>query len=684
MLSENKSTNRLGKEKSPYLLQHAANPVDWFPWGEEAFARAKEENKPVFLSIGYSTCHWCHVMEQESFENQEVAFWLNRYFVAVKVDREERPDIDSVYMTVCQALAGQGGWPLTILMTADRKPFYAATYLPKASRYGAVGLLELLPQIVRLWRENPASLLEQGEKVTRYVRGLARSESVSSDYLAPATLEIAFRQFCHRFDNRYGGFGDAPKFPSPHTLLFLLRYSVTANKDLGRNMAEKTLMQMYRGGLFDHVGGGFSRYSTDQRWLVPHFEKMLYDNALLAYAYLEAFQLTKRELYRTVAKRTLDYILEELTDPEGGFYCSQDADSEGVEGRYYVFHPEELHDLLGEEDGGRFCQWFGILPEGNFEGNSIPNLLNNDRYEENPPDIGMLCSRVASYRQKRCALRKDDKILTSWNGLAIAAFAKAFAVLGEERYLYAAQKGETFLWNHLARDSGRWFVRYRDGEAAGEGTLDDYAFLSWAFIELYQTTFDVGYLKKTIRNLEMMLSQFWDERSGGFFLTGKEEDALLFRPKEYYDGALPSGNAVAAWALVWLANITGEGKWQKWQEQQIAAISREAKQYPAGFCFFLLASIPVLYPANELICLLPSSADIPLLLRRLRERYVFRTVVLVKTKENSQELETLCPSLISYGLPAQKPVYFLCSGKSCYPPMEEWDKLILQWEENPG
>lgn len=550
--------NLLINEKSPYLLQHAYNPVQWYPWGGKAFEKARSEDKPVFLSIGYSTCHWCHVMERESFENNEIAELLNREFICVKVDREERPDVDSVYMSVCQAMNGQGGWPLTIIMTPDCRPFFSGTYFPPKSRYGRVGLEELLTIVARQWKEKKEKLLDKAGQIEAYLKDQERAAvSVQPE---KNVLHEAFRQFTDSFDKKNGGFGQAPKFPTPHNLMFLLEYGIREKRQEALDMAEITLTQMYRGGMFDHVGGGFSRYSTDEKWLVPHFEKMLYDNALLAMSYVEAYGLTKRKLYERAARRVLEYVEAELTDEKGGFYCGQDADSDGVEGKYYVFTPDEVTKVLGEDAGGAFCRRYGITQKGNFEGKSIPNLLENKEFENicDGQDTGTdndaclkdkeNCKKLYDYRIRRTRLHKDDKILVSWNGWMICAFAKAGAVLGNERYVELAVRAETFISRHLVKEGGL-LVRYRDGEAAGEGKLDDYACYILALLELYRVTFKADYLKRASSWAELMLQQFFDWEQGGFYINAKDGEQLIVRTKETYDGAMPSGNSAAARVL---------------------------------------------------------------------------------------------------------------------------------------
>jgi len=674
IMSEYKFTNKLINEKSPYLLQHAHNPVDWYPWGQEAFYKAKTENKPIFLSIGYSTCHWCHVMERESFEDTEVAEALNRNFIAIKVDREERPDIDSVYMAVCQALTGSGGWPMTIVMTPEQKPFFAATYLPKTTRYGTMGMMELLSAIAQQWKTNPTRLTKSGEEISDFMRKqaeiAANSEKPTKDMLRQ-TVEM----FSNSFDKSYGGFGVAPKFPTPHNLLFLLRYSVLDQDGTPQTMAEKTLEQLYRGGIFDHIGGGFSRYSTDEKWLVPHFEKMLYDNALLSYTYLEAYEMTNRTLYRTVAEKTLNYVLNELTDQTGGFYCGQDADSDGVEGKYYVFTQDEIRSVLGQADSEVFCRWFGISEKGNFEGKNIINLLKNDHLDQPNPQIDELCQKLYDYRLQRTKLHKDDKILTSWNGLMIAALAKAYCVLDNPRYLQAAQKAQQFISDKLTDENKRLFIRWRDGNAAGLGQLDDYAFYAWSLLELYQATFEVRYLQESSFIAEHMMALFFDEKIGGFYLYAADSEQLISRPKELYDGAMPSGNAVAAMVLERLSKLTGEIKWQEWSDKQLQFLAGNITGYPVGHSFSLLAMMEALYPSKELICATADTDTKETLHKIQNETYKPNVTVLVKTQSNNKALAEIAPFTADYEVPGEGTTYYLCQNGTCSTPISESEKL---------
>lgn len=485
--------NQLAHEKSPYLLQHKDNPVDWLPWGDAAFTRATREDKPVLLSIGYSTCHWCHVMAHESFEDAEVAAVLNQDFICIKVDREERPDVDAVYMAVCQAITGAGGWPLTIFLTPEQKPFFAGTYFPRQGRGGQMGLLALLEQVAHLWRNERGRLLEAGERITAV---LAQNGAVGVGEPDRALLRQAYTQFCDAYDERFGGFGRAPKFPTPHNLLFLLTYARKEDQPAALRMAEHTLDAMARGGIHDQIGGGFSRYSTDARWLAPHFEKMLYDNALLLLAYLQGHQQTGRRDFADVARRTADYILRELTDPAGGFFCGQDADSEGVEGKYYLFTPDEVTAVLGAADGAEFCRLYNVTAQGNFEGKNIPNRLGQTAPPW-PADDERL-QKLYAYRLRRTALHRDDKVLLAWNSWAILALAQAGVVLDVPRYLEAAIRAQRFIDANMTDARNRLWLRWREGEPANAGQLDDYAVYALALLALYRATFDPDYLAQAI------------------------------------------------------------------------------------------------------------------------------------------------------------------------------------------
>lgn len=697
--------NRLKDEKSPYLLQHKDNPVDWYPWCEEAFQRAKEEDKPVFLSIGYSTCHWCHVMAHESFEDQKVADLLNQGYVSIKVDREERPDIDAVYMSVCQAVTGSGGWPLTIIITPEQKPFFAGTYFPRERYYGRPGLVDILREVQVLWKERREELLRDGEEITAMINkknvqgkdlsgkndskndpkndpGRDNSGKWGLQGISPEKeiLKKAYHLFEKAFDPVWGGFGGAPKFPSPHNLLFLMRYAKEEWSAKALHMAEVTLDAMADGGIHDHIGGGFSRYSTDERWLVPHFEKMLYDNALLILAYLEAYQMTEKEKYADIVRHTADYILRELTDKQGGFYCGQDADSDGVEGKYYVFTPQEVEDVLGSSEGSAFCCKYGITEEGNFEGKSIPNRIGTAREEEGQDgencrrrlEVQKGCEKriqdkIYEYRLKRTTLHKDDKILLSWNAWTILALTRAGSVLGEKRYLEAAKRAQRFIEAYMTDGDNRLFLRYREKEAAQMGQLEDYAVYALSLLELYQAGFRTEYLAGAVQRAEQMVHFFEDDEDGGYYINASDAVQLIARPKEMYDGAIPSGNSVAAMVTQKLAMLTGDVRWQEAAKRQMDHCIREIREYPAGYSFALLALAEAVYPHKELVCTV--SAEFGNLpeeqMEKLMRMSLQGAAVLVKTKENADELAECAPFTAGYPLPQEGSMYYLCENGTC-------------------
>ncbi|MFZ3102988.1 MAG: thioredoxin domain-containing protein [Desulfitobacteriaceae bacterium] len=613
--------NRLSKEKSPYLLQHANNPVQWYPWSEEAFETAKAENKPIFLSIGYSTCHWCHVMERESFEDQEVADQLNQNFVSIKVDREERPDIDHLYMKFCQALTGSGGWPLTVLMTPDKKPFFAGTYFPKANsrRYNRAGLLEILNQVTSMWTNDEYKLRQSADQIVQAFQPNVNSTNTQSsenpsrlfslEDWGKDLLDQAFETFVQTYDRNYGGFGTSPKFPTPHIIGFLLRYAEDHPDSQAYTMVRKTLDSMSRGGIYDHVGLGFSRYSTDEKWLVPHFEKMLYDNALLANVFLESYQSKHEKADALKAHEIFTYILRDMTSPEGAFYCAEDADSEGVEGKFYVWSPVEIQQVLREEQATLYCKAYDITPAGNFEGKNIPNLLKvnwnqiaSDHQVTTETLHSLLeTSRLALFkvRAQRIHPHKDDKVLTAWNGLMIAALAKGAQVLNAPIYLQAAEQAIKFLKTNLRRSDGRLLARYRDGESANLGYLDDYAYLIWGLLELYVASGKPTYLEWALKLQQDQERLFTDSLSGGYFITGSDAEELLIRPKESYDGALPSGNSISALNLLRLARLTRDEKWEIRAENQLRAFKSMITADPSGYTAFLQAMQFALHPGGQ-------------------------------------------------------------------------------------
>lgn len=661
--------NRLRQEQSPYLLQHGDNPVDWYPWCEEAFSRARQEDKPVFLSIGYSTCHWCHVMARESFADEEVAEALNRDFISIKVDREERPDVDAVYMAVCQAFTGSGGWPLTVLMTPEQKPFFAGTYLPKCGDARHLGLLELLERAAGLWRQDREGLLETGSRVEEL---LSREEVTQEAEPERDLLHQAYDQFRVRYDPVWGGFGDAPKFPTPHHLLFLLWYAQAEHAPEALTMVEHTLDAMARGGIQDQIAGGFSRYSTDRKWLIPHFEKMLYDNALLLLAYLQAYRVTSSAQDEDTARRTADYILSELRGEEAGFFCGQDADSEGEEGKYYAFTPEDVWTVLGEADGSAFCQRYGVTSAGNFEGKSIPNRIGQ---KEGPWQAGdPRLQRLARYRRARTRLHLDDKVLLSWNAWTILALARARIL--DRRYLEAACGAHQLIRTRMTDEHNRLYLRYRAGEAAHKGQLEDYAVYTLALLELYRASFDAAYLEEAILRADQMVDLFEDRDRGGYFITPRDGEQLIARPKETYDGAIPSGNSAAAMALQALADLTGEVRWREAARRQLRFLAGAAAEHPIQSSFGLLAVAKAVSPHRELVCAsregLPRELEV-----YLQTKDGENLSVLVKTAENETQLARCAPFTGPYPVPEQGAVYYLCENGACQAPTRDFGQLPL-------
>ncbi|RKL63373.1 thioredoxin domain-containing protein [Thermoanaerobacteraceae bacterium SP2] len=691
-MHENKPANRLAGEKSPYLLQHAHNPVDWYPWGNEAFEKARKEDKPIFLSIGYSTCHWCHVMAHESFEDEEVADILNKHYVSIKVDREERPDIDNIYMNVCQAMTGQGGWPLTIIMTPGKEPFFAGTYFPKKDRWGRAGLLDILEQIAGLWQKDREHIYDISRRVTEAVKKIGETRPGE---LTKHVLDEAFEQFSARFDDEFGGFGSAPKFPAPHNLIFLLHYWKDSGEKRALEMVEKTLDCMARGGIYDHIGFGFHRYSTDRRWLVPHFEKMLYDNALIAMVFLEGYQATGNKKYKEVAEEVFSYIERDMTSPEGGFYSAEDADSEGLEGKFYMWTPEEVKNILGDEKGRLFCEVYDITSRGNFEGKNIPNLIkfkaDRSPYESDLTNTSEEALRrgdlietlkeckekLFDERKKRVRPYKDDKILTSWNGLMIAALVKGARVVGDEKYAFMAKKAMDFILSRLIREDGRLLARYRDGEAAIPAYLDDYAFLVLALLELYETTFDGGYLKKALEMNRQMMELFRDEEKGGLFFYGKDGEELLIRPKEIYDGAIPSGNSVAAYNMLKLSRITGDQNLEEHARRIFNAFAGEVMLHPSAHSFLLTALQFALGASREIVIAgAPDGDDTVEMIQKIHSLYLPDTVAIFHPAGNAgEQIRELIPFIKDMKPLEGKATAYICENFACRPPVTNMDEI---------
>ncbi len=645
-------SNRLQYETSPYLLQHKENPVDWYPWCDEAFERAKSEDKPIFLSIGYSACHWCHVLAHESFEDNEIADILNRDFISIKVDKEERPDIDSVYMSVCQAFTGSGGWPTSIFMTAEQKPFFAGTYFPKTSRGGMIGFKELLIAINEAWKSDRTSLLKQSDKIITHLNHTDKNDGNAEIELTLSAVSV----YSKIYDEKYGGFGRAPKFPTPHNLLFLLSYYERYKNKECLKMAEHTLLGMYRGGMFDHIGFGFCRYSTDKEFLVPHFEKMLYDNALLILSYCKAYSVTHNSLYLEIAEKTADYILREMTSEDGGFFSAQDADSEGEEGKYYLFSPNEIIGVLGETDGEKFNRHFDITPRGNFEGKSIPNLLKSD---PNDKSFETFLPKLQQFRKKRYLLHLDDKILTSWNSLMIAAMCELYLVCKKDIYLNAAQKADEFIKKYLCEDN-TLFVSFRDGKRGVKGFLDDYASYIFAQLFLYRATLDNSYLNSAKQMCDKVVNDFSDN-VGGFYLYGNQSEELILRPKETYDGAVPSGNSLMAYNFVKLYLLTSDDKYKELAEKQLDFISAQASSYPTNHAMFLTALLEYNEPPMKITVVANDKTDINVLPLALPANAMINLL----TKPAGE-----------YPLKNSKTTYYLCKGKACMPPTNDLNEIM--------
>ncbi len=678
-------SNRLIKEKSPYLLQHAENPVDWHPWGEEAFRKAKEEDKLVFLSVGYATCHWCHVMEHESFEDEAVARLMNERMISIKVDREERPDIDDVYMTVCQALTGQGGWPLSVFMTPERKPFYAGTYFPKQSRLGMPGFVDIITQLSNLWEKDRNKIFTASEQITSSLQPKKGGQDWAA--LDIETLRKAYNQLNRVYDHSFGGFGEAPKFPTPHHLTFLLRWHRRHPESEALSIVEKTLDSMRDGGIFDQVGYGFHRYSVDQRWLVPHFEKMLYDQAMLAMAYAEAFQLTGNSRHAKVCREIFEYVLRDMTDPQGGFYSAEDADSEGKEGLFYVWTPREIREILGEQEGDLFSRFYDITDGGNFEdGQSIPHVLKSVEVFSKMVGIGadqvgaLLADaerKLFAVREKRIHPLKDDKILTSWNGLMIAALAKGYQALGDKIYLDAATKAADFVLRTLRQDSGRLCRRYRDGETAFLGFLEDYTFFGWGLIELYESSFELRFLEEAIKINRQMLDLFWDDLDGGFFFTAEDNERLIMRDKPVYDGAIPSGNSVALLNLLRLSRITGATEWEDKAERMLRYFSGMVGDYPSGYTQFLNALDFALGPSSEVVIVgdpeLESTRTMLELLHR--KFYPNRVLMLKRDGDEGEKLSSLAAFTAELKPLDSKATAYVCENFACKRPITDPEAL---------
>lgn len=693
--SVEKRANRLILEQSPYLLQHAYNPVDWYPWGPEAFKKARTEDKPIFLSIGYSTCHWCHVMEKESFEDPEVAKLLNETFISIKVDREERPDIDATYMKVCQMMTGSGGWPLNIIITPNQKPLFATTYIPKEGRFGKIGMKELIPRIKELWQSRRHELESSAERIISILKEQATSGIDRGEELGKSALDEAFVYLSSRFDELYGGFGKTPKFPSAHNLSFLLRYWKRRGYRKALNMVERTLRAMRLGGIYDHIGFGFHRYSTDSKWLVPHFEKMLYDQAMLTIAYLETYQATEKEEYAQTVREILAYVLRDMTALNGGFYSAEDADSEGEEGKFYIWIEDEIKRLLPKKEVELVTRIFNIETYGNFEDESTRRrtgkniLYMRDSLPAVASKLGIPLIKISkrledalqclyTAREKRIHPNKDDKILTDWNGLMIAALAKAASVLSEEVYLTAAKKAANFIISNMTSPEGRLYHRYRDGEPAITGFLNDYSLFIWGLIELYEATFEASYLKNAITLTEVMMKHFWDNEKGGFYFTADDAENVLIREKLIYDGAYPSGNSIAALNMIRLSRMTANPEFEEKATQIFQAFSNIVSETPAGYTQLMVALDFALGPSFEVVIVGNSqSKDTEIMLKAIRDKFIpNKVLLLIPSEVQEPEITNLAEYTRHLTIQEGKATAYVCQDYECKLPTIDIEKAI--------
>jgi uncharacterized protein YyaL (SSP411 family) len=692
--------NRLIDASSPYLRQHADNPVDWYPWGDEAFETAKALDRPIFLSIGYATCHWCHVMAHESFEDPAVAALLNDGFVSIKLDREERPDIDSVYMTVCQLMTGHGGWPLTIVMTPDKRPFFAGTYFPRETRQGRIGMLELVPRLAGLWTDRRSDLEESATAAVAAIREIESRAADSSDgALGLEVLRRGFSELEARFDPQHGGFGTAPKFPTPHNLLFLARWHARSGDPRPLEMIETTLGAMRRGGVFDHLGFGFHRYSTDSRWLLPHFEKMLYDQALLALAYTETWEVTRDDRYRRVVEEILSYVSRDLTDATGGFYSAEDADSEGREGAFYVWTRDEfdaaLLPRLGEEETAFAREAFGIAGRGNFADEatgqmtgenilhrklSIADIARSERVEQAQIRDRLERAREALFEARLPRPRPllDDKVLTDWNGLMIAAFAAAGRAFDHREYVDAATRAAGFILARLRGETGL-LHRYRAGDAGIRAGAADHAYLVWGLIELYGATFDVRWLEHGIRLASELIDGFWDAERGGVYTSVVGAEDVIVRQREIYDGATPSANATTWYICLRLAQLTGDPQWIERASATGEAFAGVITRNPAAHTMSLVALDLALGPSNEVVIAGDRTADdTEALLKALRGAYRPRTGVLFRSSDPSEvsRLESLAPFASGQEPVAGRAAAYVCRDFVCHRPTSDASEML--------
>ena len=685
-------SNHLAGEKSPYLLQHADNPVDWYPWGEKAFAKAKKEGKPIFLSIGYATCHWCHVMGHESFEDPTVAGLMNDAFVNIKVDREERPDIDQVYMTVCQMLTGGGGWPLTIIMSPDKQPFYAATYIPKESRFGRIGMLDLVPRVQELWRNDREKAIDNAQKILASLQTLDKRQAAG--HLELAAVDAAYQQLAGRYDSTQGGFGAAPKFPSPHNLVFLTRYWQRTGNARALQMVEHTLEQMRLGGIYDQIGFGFHRYSTDAEWLVPHFEKMLYDQAMLIMAYTEAWLATGNPVFERTVREIVEYVQRDMTSPVGAFYSAEDADSEGEEGLFYLWTLTDIAKVLGKEDAAFAASVWSLSKEGNFTdevadertGRNIPHVTQN--HAGTAKGMGISAgdfdkrlerarSRLFAARKQRIHPLKDDKVLADWNGLTAAAMARAGRAFDEPDWVNAARKSADFVLSTIRSKEGRLLHRFRDGDASIPAFLDDYVFLTTAMLDLYDATLEAEYLGKALELQVQTMELFRDAPRGGFFFTAADSEELLIRQKEIYDGAIPSGNSMAAENLIRLTRLTGDPEFSREADAIFKAFAADATRMPSAHTQLMSAFQLGAGPSLEVVIVGdPDTEDTRALLQTVRATYLPQAaMLLVAPGSRGRAVHRLAPFTEPYTQIDDLATAYVCLDFQCRLPTTNPEKL---------
>ena len=682
MTEQHEFTNNLINETSPYLLQHAHNPVNWYPWSAEAFTKAKAENKPVLLSIGYSACHWCHVMAHESFEDEEIAKLMNELFVNIKVDREERPDLDQIYMNAVQMMTHHGGWPMTVFLTPDGVPFYGGTYFPPQDRYNMPGFPRVLISVAEAYRERPEDISATSSSILKELERIS-STAGSTASLGPETLQAAYVGLIRGYDATNGGFGGAPKFPPSMSLEFLLRMHARNDKEETLNIVAHTLTQMANGGIYDHLGGGFHRYSVDARWLVPHFEKMLYDNALLSRLYLHYYQVTGDEDARRTAEGTLDYVLREMTSPDGGFYSTQDADSEGHEGKFFVWTVEEIREALGN-DAELFITYYNVTSEGNFEGKNILNITNTledvaGKLRIQVTNAQQILERgrrtLFEIRERRVKPDRDEKILTAWNGLMLPGFAEAGAILNRADYTEAARRNATFLLEKLQRD-GLLLRTYKDGTAKLNAYLEDYSFVIEALITLSETTGELRWLSQAITLMDRMIEEFWDEENGGFFFTGTSHEDLIVRSKDYFDNATPSGNSVAALALLRLAVLTNRDDYRNRAAAILQEVADSARRYPNGFGYALAAVDFFLSTPKEIAIVGEEPAAVGEFIREVWRPYLPNKVIAAATEGDDLDRARI---VLLHQKPAVGPAtVYVCENYTCQAPAKNLEELRQQ------